>query len=48
MTMVFLLCILSGMKNIIISSGIEVLKGEPIAKIGSNNSQLYFELRVKW
>ena len=40
-------CVLSGMKNILISSGIEVLKGEPIAKIGSNpNSQLYFELRL--
>ena len=40
-------CILSGMKNIIISSGIEVLKGEPIAKLDSiSNNQLYFELRV--
>ena len=40
-------CVLSGMKNILISSGIEVLKGEPIAKIGSKpNSQLYFELRL--
>ena len=29
-------CVLSDMKNILISSGIEVLKGEPIAKIGSN------------
>ena len=26
-------CVLSGMKNILISSGIEVLKGEPIAKV---------------
>ena len=40
-------CILSGMKKIIISSGIEVFMGEPIAKISAdNNSQLYFELRL--
>ena len=40
-------CILSGMKNILISSGIEVLKGEPIAKLNTGkNSQLYFELRL--
>ena len=40
-------CILSGMKNILISSGIEVLKGEPIAKLNNGkNNQLYFELRL--
>ena len=40
-------CILSGMKNILISSGIEVLKGEPMAKLNTGkNSQLYFELRL--
>ncbi len=40
-------CILSGMKNILISSGIEVLKGEPIAKLNTGkNNQLYFELRL--
>ena len=40
-------CILSGMKNILISSGIEVLKGEPIAKLSKGkNNQLYFELRL--
>ena len=40
-------CILSGMKNILISSGIEVLKGEPIAKLNKGkNNQLYFELRL--
>jgi len=40
-------CILSGMKKIIISSGNEVFKGEPIAKLSSDsNSQLYFELRL--
>ena len=39
--------ILSGMKNIIISSGSEVFIGEPIAKISAgNNNQLYFELRL--
>ncbi len=41
-----LYCVLSGMKNILISSGIEVLRGEPIAKLDSENSQLYFELRL--
>ncbi len=40
-------CILSGMRNILISSGSEVLIGEPIAKIKpEKNNQLYFELRL--
>ena len=40
-------CILSGMKNILISSGSQVLIGEPIAKIKpEKNNQLYFELRL--
>ena len=35
-----------GMKNLLISTGNNVLVGEPIAKISSNSmSQLYFELR---
>ncbi|MBS91730.1 MAG: hypothetical protein CMM95_01570 [Rickettsiales bacterium] len=39
-------CVLIGMKNLLVSSGNEVLKGEPIAKISpSLRSQLYFELR---
>ena len=39
-------CVLIGMKNLLISSGNEVLKGEPIAKIFPDvRSQLYFELR---
>jgi septal ring factor EnvC (AmiA/AmiB activator) len=34
------------MKNLLISTGNEVLVGEPIAKISSKmKSQLYFELR---
>ena len=38
--------VLIGMKNLLISTGNEVLAGEPIAKINSNvKSQLYFELR---
>ncbi len=38
--------VLIGMKNLLISTGNEVLIGEPIAKISSNlKSQLYFELR---
>ena len=38
--------VLIGMKNLLISTGNEVLMGEPIAKISSNmKSQLYFELR---
>ena len=38
--------VLIGMKNLLISTGNEVLVGEPIAKISSNmKSQLYFELR---
>lgn len=38
--------VLIGMKNLLISTGNEVLAGEPIAKISSNvKSQLYFELR---
>ena len=40
-------CVLSGMRNILVSSGSEVLMGEPIAKITSEvNNQLYFELRL--
>ena len=39
-------CVLIGMRNLLISTGNEVLRGEPIAKILSNvRSQLYFELR---
>ena len=38
--------VLIGMRNLLISTGNEVLVGEPIAKISSNiKSQLYFELR---
>ncbi len=38
--------VLIGMRNLLISTGNEVLLGEPIAKISSNlKSQLYFELR---
>ena len=38
--------VLIGMKTLLISTGNEVLAGEPIAKISSNiKSQLYFELR---
>ncbi|MEE2695341.1 MAG: peptidoglycan DD-metalloendopeptidase family protein [Pseudomonadota bacterium] len=38
--------VLIGMKNLLISTGNEVLMGEPIAKITSSmKSQLYFELR---
>ena len=38
--------VLIGMKNLLISTGNEVLVGEPIAKISSTlQSQLYFELR---
>ncbi len=38
--------VLIGMRNLLISTGNEVLIGEPIAKISSNiKSQLYFELR---
>lgn len=38
--------VLIGMKNLLISTGNEVLAGEPIAKIFSNKkNQLYFELR---
>ena len=38
--------VLIGMKSLLISTGNEVLAGEPIAKISSNiKSQLYFELR---
>ena len=39
-------CILSGMDNIMISSGIKVFKGEPIARISKKfKNKLYFELR---
>jgi len=39
-------CVLIGMKNLLISSGNDVLKGEPISKIfPEKRSQLYFELR---
>ena len=39
-------CVLIGMKNLLVSSGNEVLKGEPIAKIFPDlRSELYFELR---
>ncbi len=39
-------CVLIGMKKLLISTGNEVLKGEPIAKVSPNlRSQLYFELR---
>ena len=38
--------VLIGMRNLLISTGNEVLVGEPIAKISSTlQSQLYFELR---
>ena len=38
--------VLIGMKSLLISTGNEVLAGEPIAKISPNiKSQLYFELR---
>ena len=38
--------VLIGMRNLLISTGNEVLVGEPIAKISSKTkSQLYFELR---
>lgn len=38
--------VLIGMKNLLISTGNNVLVGEPIAKLSSNSmSQLYFELR---
>ena len=38
--------VLIGMKNLLISTGNEVLAGEPIAKMSANlKSQLYFELR---
>ncbi len=38
--------VLIGMRNLLITTGNEVLAGEPIAKINSNDkSQLYFELR---
>ena len=39
-------CIISGMNIILASSGSEVLKGEPIARVtGNSNNQIYFELR---
>ena len=39
-------CILSGMESLLVSTGVEVLKGEPIAKIsGDIKAKLYFELR---
>ena len=38
--------VLIGMRSLLISTGNEVLAGEPIAKISSTlQSQLYFELR---
>ena len=42
------LTILSGMNKIIISTGNEVLKGEPIAKVfAEKENQIYFELRYR-
>jgi len=39
-------CIISGMNSILASSGTEVFKGEPIARVnGNSNNQIYFELR---
>ena len=39
-------CILSGMDNIMISSGNKVFKGEPIARISKKfKNKLYFELK---
>ena len=40
--------ILTGMHKILISTGNEVLRGEPIARISKKaNNQLYFEMRYK-
>ncbi len=42
------LSVLSGMQNILISSGNKVLKGEPIARVSSEfDNKIYFELRYK-
>ena len=40
--------VLIGMRNLLISTGNEVLKGEPIAKVFvEKENQIYFELRYR-